>query len=233
MENRNAIGRRTACAAMLGMGGSLLLAKQSPAGEKINAAAMVSMPAFNNGDFYDAAGKFNAEAAKDAYLALLKAVGYPLSKKLRETMWVTDFALGRFLEVGLAGNFWINDKKNNYTSLEMFLLPNQMVPEHWHVALEAEGVPTKMESWHVRYGSSYTYGEGPATPKIGVKIHESEKKFITVFNETVLHVGEVTGIKKPLEKHWQQAGPRGAIITESSTYHTGDAVRFTNPNIKF
>jgi len=239
MNDRKTIGRRTACAAMLGMGGSLLLANQSPAGEKIKAATKAAMPALKNSDFYDAAGKFNVEAAKDAYLAFCKAVGYPFGKKLRETMWVADFALGRFLEVGLGGNFWINDKKYNYTSLEMFLLPNQMVPEHWHVDWHTESekydehVPAKMESWHVRYGSSYTYGEGPATPKIGVQIHESEKEFITVFNETVLHVGEVTGIKKPLEKHWQQAGPQGAIITESSTYHRGDAVRFTNPNIKF
>ena len=94
-------------------------------------------------------------------------------------------------------------------------------------------MPSKMESWLVRYGTSYTYGEGPATPKIGVKIHESEKKFLTVMNETVLQVGDVTGIKRPGEKHWQQAGPEGAIVTEVSTYHAGEAVRFTNPAIKF
>jgi hypothetical protein len=30
-----------------------------------------------------------------------------------------------------------------------------------------------------------------------------------------------------------QAGPQGAIFTEFSTFHTGEAVRFTDPKIKF
>jgi hypothetical protein len=231
MNDSSRIARRSACAAMLGAGGTLLLGGQLSAAEK--PVAKGKLPTFKNADFYDAAGKFNAEAAKDAYLALMRAFGYPIGKKLRETLAATDFGLGRFTEVGLGLNIWVSDKKYNYTTLEIYLLPNQMIPEHWHVALEAEGVPSKMESWLVRYGTSYTYGEGPAAAKMGVKIHESEKKFITTMNETVLHVGDVTGIKRPGEKHWQQAGTEGAIVTEVSTYHAGEAVRFTNPNIKF
>ena len=108
-----------------------------------------------------------------------------------------------------------------------------MIAEHWHVALDGEGVKPKMESWIVRYGTTFTYAEGDPTPKLQAKVHESEAKYITVKHETALKVGEVTGIKRAGEKHWQQAGPEGAIVTEVSSYHTVAVVRFTNPNVKF
>jgi len=226
----NLITRR---AALVGLGGGLVCASQASALPRRRAPGHAEPGGLKNSDFYGADDKFNVEAAKDAYLAMLKRFGRPFSDELRKTMFVADFGLGHFLEVGLGGNLWVNDKKWNYTSLEMFLLPNQMVPEHWHVALPDESVPAKMESWHVRYGSTYTYGEGSATEKPGVKIHAVEKPFVTVMHEKRLGMGEVTGITKPGEKHWQQAGPEGAIITETSTFHTGAAVRFTNPKIKF
>ncbi len=91
----------------------------------------------------------------------------------------------------------------------------------------------KLESWTVRYGTTFAYGEGEPTPRLSVTLHEKEKPFLTVMHETPLRPGEVTGIRKPLEKHWQQAGPEGCILTETSTYHTPAAVRFTNPAIKF
>ncbi len=129
--------------------------------------------------------------------------------------------------------FWVNNQKDNYASLEIFLLPGQMIPEHWHVPLPAENVPVKMESWHVRWGSTCTYGEGQPTAKLAVKIPECEEKYVTVRREKVLKLGEVTGLTRPEQKHWQQAGPEGAIVTETSTFHSGAAVRFTDPRIKF
>jgi D-lyxose ketol-isomerase len=215
---------------MVGLGGGLLLGAAAEA-----TGGSVAAPAFcyRNSDFYDPAGKFNQEAAKAIYLKFLALANYPISDNLRQNLWVTDFGLGRFTEIGLAGVFWVNNKKDNYTSLEMLLLPNQMVPEHWHVALPAEGVAAKMESWHVRWGSTFTYGEGEPTAKLAVAIPAGEEKYITVRREKELRLGEVTGISRPEEKHWQMAGFQGAIITETSTYHTSAAVRFTNPNIKF
>jgi D-lyxose ketol-isomerase len=90
-----------------------------------------------------------------------------------------------------------------------------------------------MESWIVRYGSTFTYGEGEAVAKPSVTIHEIEAKHVTVMHEKALRPGEVSGVAKLQEKHWQQAGPEGCILTEVSTYHTGAAVRFTDPKIKF
>ena len=187
---------------------------------------------FRNEDFYRD-GKFDEEAAKRAYFELCRYFGYPLYESVRKNLFVTDFALGRFTEVGLGAVVWMNEKEANYASLEVFLLPAQVIPEHWHVAVDSEGVRPKMESWTVRYGVTFAYGEGEPTPRLSVSLHEKEKPFLTVMHETPLGPGEVTGIRKPLEKHWQQAGPEGCILTETSTYHTPAAVRFTNPAIKF
>jgi D-lyxose ketol-isomerase len=232
MENPIRIGRRAACATVFGIGGSLLMTGGAVAQRRRTPAAQPPL-SFKNSDFYDAQGKFNVEAAKEAYFTLMKAAGYPISENLRKNIFVTDYGLGQFTVLGLAAMFWVNDKKWNYTSTEVFLLPNQMIPEHWHVPLPDQKVPVKMESWHVRWGSTYTYGGGEPTAKLAVKIPESEAEFVTVRKEKMLKVGEVTGITKPEEKHWQQAGPQGAIITETSTFHSGAAVRFTNPKIKF
>jgi hypothetical protein len=232
------LNRRAACGALVGLGGGLLLAGRALGAEKAEGkgkpAKKPKTPlVFHNADFYTADGKFNEEAAKKAYLALCRYFGYPLNDNVRKNLYVTDFALGRFTEVGLACVVWMNEKKWNYASLEVFLLPGQVIPEHWHVAIESEGVAPKMESWTVRYGSTFAYGEGDPTPTLSVKIHEKEKPFLTVMHETALRPGDVTGVSKPMEKHWQQAGPDGCILTETSTFHTAAAVRFTNPAIKF
>jgi D-lyxose ketol-isomerase len=186
---------------------------------------------YTNADFYQSDGAFDVDAAKDVYLDLLKLAGYPIPKRLRAEMFAKDWNTGRFTEIGLGGIFWINDKKWNYTSLEMFLLPNQMIPEHWHVGDDANGIPIKMESWHVRWGKTYTYGEGEPTEKLSVKVPDSQAKFVTALHETPLGVGDVGGLKKPLEKHWQQAAPSGCILTEPSTYHRDDLMRYTNPEL--
>ncbi len=232
MKNDQRIERRTVCAALLGTGASALFADQLHAEAKPKAKGQRRLK-YKNSDFYTSDGKFDEAAAKAACLKLMDVAGVSVSDFVRENLWVADLGLGRFTEVGFGGVFWVNEKKWNYASIDIFLLPNQMIPEHWHVALESENVKPKMESWVVRYGTSYTYGEGDPTSKMGVKIHDREAKFVTVKNETVLGVGDVTGLTRPLEKHWMQAGPAGAIVTEVSTYHTGDAVRFTNPDIKF
>jgi D-lyxose ketol-isomerase len=232
MSEGHKIGRRAMCATMLGMGGSLLLANPLPAAERRPRRPAAAPPALKNADFYKD-GKFNEQAAKDAYLAMLRQAAYPISDGLVKNLAVTDFALGRFLEVGLGTVVWIGEKKWNYTTLDIFLLPGQIIPEHWHVAMEADGVAAKMESWLVRWGSSYIVGEGEPTANPPVKIPESEAKFLTVKKGKLFKVGEVTGITHPGEKHWQQAGPQGAIVSEVSTYHVGAAVRFTNPGIKF
>jgi len=181
--------------------------------------------------FYGADGKFNEIAAKRAYFDMMKRFNYPITPTLREGMWVAEFALGKFNEVGMAGIFWINEKEGNYFGHEIYLLPGQMIPEHWHVKTEDAG--PKMEAWQVRYGMAYLYGEGPATPGVEARIPASQKEFVTARSEKVLHPGEITKLAKAEAKHWMLAGPKGVIVTEYATYHDSKGLRFSNPNVKF
>jgi D-lyxose ketol-isomerase len=240
MSHEEKLKRRAACAALLGLGGSALAVSAASAQEgrpKIRAGKVAVrprvMPALNNADFYGPDGKFNEDAAKKAYFDLMRFYNYPVNDNIRKNIFVSDLGLGKFTEAGLAAVVLINEKQGNYAALEVFLLPNQMIPEHWHVAQKEDGVAEKLESWVVRYGSTFTYGVGDPTDPIAVNIPECQKAFVTVRREKQLKPGDTAGVAKPLDRHWQLAGPQGCIFTEVATYHAGTAVRFADPKIKF
>jgi len=183
-----------------------------------------------NAEFYGSDGKFNAEAAKKACFDMMDAFGYPISKNLRDNMWVADFGAGRFTETGMGGIFWINEREGDYFGHEIFLLPGQMIPEHWHVKTEEAG--PKMEGWHLRYGGVTLFSEGDPTPGAEIKIPAGERPFTTCRHAQVLVPGELGKLAKAEGKHFMLAGPQGAIVTEYATYHDGKGLRFTNPKVK-
>lgn len=184
-----------------------------------------------NKQFYDAGGKFDEEAAKRVYLDFLRGAGYPVNDTIAKKLWVSDFGLGRFTSAGLGVIVWWGDEKYNFSGLDAFLLPGQIIPEHWHVKLR--NIPEKMEAWLVRHGEIYGYAEGDPTMDMKAKLADADAAGVTVKHERILRVGDVAGIARPEEKHWMQAGPQGAIFTEFSTFHTGEAVKFTDGKIKF
>ena len=185
-----------------------------------------------NSEFYGKDGKLDAEKAKKAYFDLMDGFDYPIPKSLRDGLWVLDFALDRFAEVGLGGIFWINqlEKEGGYLGHEIFLLPGQMIPEHWHVKTEAAG--PKVEGWHLRYGETVLFGEGDPTPDLETRVPESERKCITVRHGTLLAPGEVGKLNRAEARHFMVAGNKGCIVTEYATYHDMKGLRCTNPGAK-
>lgn len=187
-----------------------------------------------NEEFYDADGTFNQDAAKRAYYDLMAHHGYPVYDSLKEVLWVADFAVGRFTDVGMGGVFWLNEwvdeGKYGYLGHEIFLLPGQMIPEHWHV--QHEDIPPKMEGWHCRYGEAILFAEGDPSPDAEKIIPASELKFTTCRNVQRVPPGEVGKLGKQEAPHFQVAGPKGAIVSEYASYHSNDALRFRNPDIK-
>lgn len=184
-----------------------------------------------NDEFYDAEGKFLEEKAREAFGALIEYHGYPAFDGLVEGLWVSDYGLGRFAEVGLGAHIYMNQAEANYLMLDIFLLPDQMLPEHYH--LKTDDAQAKMEGWLCRWGRSYVYGEGPKPEKMHAKIPQFERQWVTVFHETVLDPGQCAHLNRPTARHWQFAGPEGAILTEVGTYHDGAGVRHTDPSIVF
>ena len=186
--------------------------------------------AYKNADFYGADGKFNDAAAKQAYFDMMQRFGYPVYDKIRKEMWVADFAIGTFAEVGMGGIFWINDKEGKYLGHEIYLLPGQMIPEHWHV--KTDDVPAKAEAWQLRYGAVTLFGEGDASPEFDKVVPAGEKECTTVKHATVLALGDIAPLSRVETRHFMVAGPEGCIVTEYASYHEGAALRFTNPKAK-
>ena len=190
----------------------------------------VKLKTYSNADFY-VEGKFQVEKARQAYFDMMDAHGYPVSENLRTNMWATDFGLGDFVNVGMGGIFWINSQMQGYFAHEIFLLPAQMIVEHGHEATQKG--KAKMESWHVRNGSIYTFSEeGEAIPA-NVKLPKSQEKFITVSKCYVMTPGEIRTLNRTAAKHFMMGGPSGAIVSEYATFHDGDGLRFSNPGVKF
>jgi hypothetical protein len=114
--------------------------------------------------------------------------------------------------------------------MEIFLLPGQMIAEHGHKKT-AKG-PAKMESWHVRHGMIYTFGEGEATEPAPIQLPESQNGNITCKKVEKGNAGEVDELNRPEAMHFMIAGPEGAIVTEYATFHDGDGLMFTNKKVK-
>ena len=190
----------------------------------------VKIAKLKNEDFYKD-GKFQVEKAKQAYFNMMDAYGYPVPEFLRTNMWATDFGLGDFAHVGMGGVFWINSQESGYFAHEIYLMPGQMIVEHGHEAT-AKG-KAKMESWHVRNGSIFTLGEEGSPLPAGFELPKSQAKFITVSKFYEMQPGDIRTLNRVGAKHFMMGGPGGAIVSEYGSFHDGDGLRFTNPDVKF
>lgn len=185
-----------------------------------------------NEDFYDAEGAFLADKARQAYYDMMERFGYPITDRLRtDEFWAIDFGLGDFVNVGMAGIFWVNNPTYKYFGHEIYLLPGQMIVEHAH--MRAGDVPPKMETWQVRHGMIYTFSEGEPTVPCPVETPASQADFITATHVKAVPTGEMDALNRETAVHFMLAGPEGAIVTEYATFHDNDALRFTNPDVKF
>ena len=190
------------------------------------------LPEFSNDSFYDDAGVFLVDKAKDAIIQLAEYHGYPIFPDFKEKLWVSDYGTGEFTKLGLAANLFINNETDQYMLMDLFLLPGQMLPEHWH--LDGESNPAKLEGWLVRHGMSYIVGAGDDNlseyPEIEIpKCHLNGD--VTHKNVVKGEPGSFTPQDIVYSPHWQFAGQEGAIITEVANVHTDAAVRHSDPAI--
>ena len=185
---------------------------------------------YTNTDFYDASGKFLVEKARDAYHDMFRRFHYPISDTIKKDMWILDFGLGDFAQVGMAGIFWLNRQDCNYFGHEIYLLPGQMIPEHSHLPT-AKGA-AKMESWQPRRGMIFTFGEGDGTPELLGKIPVSQRDLVKSRRCNPLEIDQVGHLNRLEAFHFMVAGPEGALVTEYGTFHDMDGLRFSNPKAK-
>ena len=218
----------------------LVGAANETAGNRLEASATgerkerVCMKKYTNADYYKN-GVFQKDVAYRAFYEMFEDYGYTLADKLRTfkngEFWVVDFGLGDFENVGMGGIIWYNDITNGYFGHDIYLLPHQMIAEHYH--LPAEGVQAKHETWLVRDGSIFNFGKwGELTDEVRAILPKSQLDAgaITCFNFEELHVGDLRSLTALEDRHFMMAGEKGAIVTEFGSYHSMDGLRFSNTN---
>ena len=122
------------------------------------------MTTHENADFYDADGTFDEETRQAGLLRHVRALRLPDPRgPARAT------SSGRSTSASASSPrsawpaiFWINNVEHDYLGHEIFLLPGQMIPEHWHV--RTANARAKVEGWHLRHGSVTLVAEGEPTP---------------------------------------------------------------------
>ncbi|MGI6401803.1 MAG: hypothetical protein ACOX0A_06815 [Thermoguttaceae bacterium] len=192
------------------------------------------MKKYDNDYFYKD-GVLQEDKAFDAYYEMFAEMNYSLADSLHSNkeFWVTDFGLGDFVNVGMGGIFFFNDKEYRYFGHDIYLLPGQMIAEHRHEA--AEGLPAKHEAWQVRHGSIFNFSEGgEKTPHALSLIAQSQldANAVNCYNFKFMRVGEQDRLGRIGAPHFMIGGSEGAVVTEYACYHSMDGLKFSNPKAR-
>ena len=131
--SRRSVIKATAAVAVVG--GAMTLSGCNEAGLKSANGGSIG---FANEYFYDADGTFSEDKAKDAYIAMMKYHGYPVFEGVKEKLWVSDYGTGQFAKLGLGAHSFVNNEEERYMLMDIFMLPNQMLPEHFHLPTALE-----------------------------------------------------------------------------------------------
>ena len=150
-----------------------------------------------------------------------------LTQKEKDSIEVADFGLQELEKTGLEIVTYVNTTR--CCAKEMVLFPHQTCPEHRHPAFG--DYIGKEETFRCRYGIVYLYVEGEPTTPIQATIPVGSETYYTVFHEIILHPGEQYTMS-PNTRHWFQAGPEGAVVSEFSTPSFDESDIFTDVRIQ-
>jgi len=225
-------GTAIAAAAASVIGGQSAQAQGTPEENQtaLNQNKGKKMKKYTNADFYKN-GVFQPEVAYQAYYEMFEEMNYSLTDAMKGNpeFWVVDFGLGDFEHVGMGGIIWFNNKEFRYFGHDIYLLPGQMIAEHFHNA--AEDMPAKHESWQVRHGSIFNFSHGgEKKPDVLAMLPKSQldADAITCFKFKTMQVGDRDVLSAIGEPHFMMGGKEGAIVTEYACWHSGVGLGFTN-----
>lgn len=165
-------------------------------------------------------------AVRNKTIEFLNKAGIVLTEEEKNKIEVADFGLGKLEQTGLQILTYVNTDR--CCAKELVLFPHQTCPEHRHPPVE--GQPGKEETFRCRWGEVYLYVEGTPVTEIKAKVPEEEKENLTARHEIILRPGQQYTLY-PDTRHWFQAGPEGAIVSEFSTTSRDEADIFTDGKI--
>ena len=150
-----------------------------------------------------------------------------LTNEEKEKIEVADFGLSELESTGLELITYVNTDR--CCAKELILFPHQTCPEHRHPPVD--GDPGKEETFRCRWGEIYLYVDGEAVKEPKATAPKGREKAYTVWHEILLKPGQQYTLH-PNTKHWFQAGPEGAIVSEFSTKSRDEADIFTDEDIQ-
>ena len=157
---------------------------------------------------------------------MLKAAGIVITPEEKDRFEVADFGLNDLEATGLEVLTYVNTER--CCAKEIVMFPRQTCPEHWHPTMD--GIPGKEETFRCRWGAVYLYVPGTPEPNPACRPPHGSEPHYTVHHEICLKPGDQYTLS-PDTRHWFQAGPEGAIVSEFSTRSTDEADRFSDPGI--
>lgn len=155
-----------------------------------------------------------------------------LTEEETQLIEIATFGLPDYPKSGLQLLTYINSPR--YCAKELVLFPGQTCPEHIHPPFE--GTPGKQETFRCRWGEVYlfvddeTLTENDATGAPVCQLPKGSEAWYTVTRYILLHPGEQYTIA-PNTRHWFQAGPAGAVVSEFSSESRDELDIFTDPRI--
>jgi len=170
--------------------------------------------------------KSEKTAAQQRAAEMMRAAGIHIKNNEIEQIEVVDFGLGQLEKEGVQVFTMVNTDR--LAAKVLVLFPNQTEPEHWHPRVGDD--PGKQETVRHIWGDLRFYVDGVDNMREGFIVANKEDVY-TLRHELVLEPGDRLTFE-PFEKHWFQAGPRGAVLYSFSTTVRDGLDGFTDPEIK-
>ena len=164
--------------------------------------------------------------AQAAAIELIAATGFDLRDDERGRVEVADFGLSNLAAEG--AQILTLVQTDRLAVKLIALTPWQALPEHWHPRVGDD--PGKEETVRHVSGDLLVYVGGPPTMKHG-RVPPGKDRVYTMRHELVLAPGDQRTFT-PGEKHWFQAGERGAVAFSFSTTARDVLDQFTDPDVQ-
>ena len=157
---------------------------------------------------------------------MMRRAGIQIGDHEIDLIEIVDFGLSHLETEGVQVFTMVSTER--IAAKVLVLFPNQTEPEHWHPQVGDD--PGKQETVRHIWGDLRFYVAGDDNLNKGFIVSGKDRVY-TLRHELVLKPGDQLTFE-PYEKHWFQAGTRGAVLYSFSTTVRDGLDGFTDPDVQ-